>query len=328
MRKYDGRNQAGASGYRQERIKILLLRRVAMKRVAVYGKSVDAVFYPYLRRLLEGLKEREVTLIGEEDFAGFLESVYGCRHFFDDFFSDSSLREKDVDLLLSIGGDGTFLDTVLYVRDSGIPVLGINSGHLGFLANVSVSEIEAAIDYISAGKYDMEQRSLVGLQVEGGDFPGFHFSLNEVSIRKTDRSSLLRIHAYVDEVYLTTYWADGLIVATPTGSTAYSLSGGGPIVSPECRVIILTPVCPHNLSMRALVIPDNAVIRIVVEGRCGEFILSLDSREEKMKDSCTIRIAAGNFKINVIKFPGHNYYETLRNKLGWGEDKRNEICVC
>ena len=144
-------------------------------------------------------------------------------------------------MLLSIGGDGTFLDTVLYVRDSGVPVLGINCGHLGFLANVSVAEIEDAIEYISAGKYDTQQRSLVGLQVEGSDFSGFHFGLNEVSIQKTDRSSLLRIHAYVDDVYLTTYWADGLIVATPTGSTAYSLSGGGPIVSPECQAIVLTP---------------------------------------------------------------------------------------
>lgn len=299
-----------------------------MRRVAVYGKSADAVFYPYLRRLLEGLKERGTVLIGEEEFVSLLETAYGCGYFFDDLFSASSLKEKKVDLLLSIGGDGTFLDTVLYVRDSNIPVLGINSGHLGFLANVSVAEIEAAVDYISEGKYDTEERTLVGLQVEGGDFPGFRFGLNEVSIQKTDRSSLLRIHAYVDDVYLTTYWADGLIVATPTGSTAYSLSGGGPIVSPECRAIVLTPVCPHNLSMRALVIPDHAVIRIVVEGRSGEFILSLDSRAERMADSCTIKIAAGNFKINVVKFPGHNYYETLRNKLGWGEDKRNEICAC
>lgn len=298
-----------------------------MRRVAVYGKSVDAVFYPFLRRLLEGLKERGVVLSGEEGFAGLLERVYGGGHFFDTLFSVSSLRENGADLLLSIGGDGTFLDTVLYVRDSGIPVLGINCGHLGFLANVSVGEIDAAIDYISAGKYDTEQRSLVGLQVEGDGFPGFHFGLNEVSIQKTDRSSLLRIHAYVDEVYLTTYWADGLIVATPTGSTAYSLSGGGPIVSPECRAIVLTPVCPHNLSMRALVVPERAVIRIEVEGRSGEFMLSVDSRAKKMKDSCTVRIAAGDFKMNVVKFPGHNYYETLRNKLGWGEDKRNEICV-
>lgn len=298
-----------------------------MRRVAVYGKSVDAVFYPSLRRLLEGLKERGVVLSGEEGFAGLLERVYGGGHFFDTLFSVSSLREIGADLLLSIGGDGTFLDTVLYVRDSGIPVLGINCGHLGFLANVSVGEIDAAIDYISAGKYDTEQRSLVGLQVEGDGFPGFHFGLNEVSIQKTDRSSLLRIHAYVDEVYLTTYWADGLIVATPTGSTAYSLSGGGPIVSPECRAIVLTPVCPHNLSMRALVVPERAVIRIEVEGRSGEFMLSVDSRAKKMKDSCTVRIAAGDFKMNVVKFPGHNYYETLRNKLGWGEDKRNEICV-
>lgn len=298
-----------------------------MKRVAVYGKNINDVFYPYLRKLLEGLKARNVMLAGEEGFVGLLEKTYGCGCFFDDRFSESSLAEKDADLLLSIGGDGTFLDTVSYVKDSGIPVLGINSGRLGFLANVSCAEIEAAIDYICTGEYEMEQRSLVGLQVERGCFPGFAFGLNEVSVQKTDHSSLLRIHAYVDGVYLTTYWADGLIVATPTGSTAYSLSGGGPIVSPECRVIILTPVCPHNLSMRPLIVPDRMEIRIVVEGRSGEFNLSVDSRTESVKDGCTIRITSGDLKINVVRFPGHNYYETLRNKLGWGEDKRNGICL-
>lgn len=297
---------------------------MSMKRVAVYGRGVSEEFYPYLRRLLEGLRDKKIQLIGEERFVALLETAYGCGYFFDECFTGESLEIKEADLLLSIGGDGTFLDCVLYVKDSGIPVLGINSGHLGFLANVSVAEIEEAIEYIGRGQYETEQRSLVGLHVEGDHFSGFSYGLNEVSIQKTERSSLLRIHAFIDEMYLTTYWADGLIVATPTGSTAYSLSGGGPIVSPECRTIILTPVCPHNLNMRALVVPDQSVIRLEVEGRSGEFILSLDSRIERMKDNCIIRIAAGEFKINVIKFPGHNYYDTLRNKLGWGEDKRNK----
>ena len=134
---------------------------------------------------------------------------------------------------------------------------------------------------------------------------------------------MLKIHAYIGDIYLTTYWADGLIVATPTGSTAYSLSGGGPIVSPACKNIILTPVCPHNLTMRTLVVPDTAVIRLKVEGRSGDFMLSLDSRLERMSDDCEIEITTGDFKINVVKLPGHDYYETLRDKLGWGGDIRN-----
>ncbi|WP_251623169.1 NAD kinase [Odoribacter lunatus] len=295
-----------------------------MRRVAVYGKNVNKEFYSYLKTLLNELVKKGVWLMGEEGFVDLLEREFDCRDFFQDTFSKKSLKFKEVDLLLSIGGDGTFLDTLLYVGNSEIPVLGINSGHLGFLANVSVSEINLAVDYICSGHYEIEQRSLVRLQVEGSGFLGFDYGLNEVSIQKTEHSSLLRIHAYVDDIYLTTYWADGLIIATPTGSTAYSLSGGGPIISPECRAIVLTPVCPHNLSMRSLVIPDTAVLRLEVEGRSGEFLLSLDSRTERVKDNCSIRVIAGDFRMNIIKFPGHNYYETLRNKLGWGEDKRNE----
>lgn len=280
-------------------------------------------FFPYFRHLIEELKERGVVLTGEQGFAQLLEREYQYRAFPDGVFSKDTLGSKNVDLLLSIGGDGTFLDSVLYVEDSGIPILGINSGRLGFLANVPATEIAEAAAYICLGEYEVEQRSLLRLQVKGEKFPGFSYGLNEVSIQKTDTSSLLRIHAYIGEVYLTTYWADGLIVATPTGSTAYSLSGGGPIVSPVCRTILLTPVCPHNLSMRSLVVPDDAVIRLDVEGRNGEFILGLDSRIERVKDDCILEISRGDFQINVVKFPGHPYYETLRNKLGWGEDRRN-----
>ncbi len=291
--------------------------------VAIFGRSINEDFLPYLKGLVNELKARGGVVIGEEGFMRFLEEKYNYSGAFDAGFNRNNLLVNRPELLLSIGGDGTFLDSAVYVKDSGIPILGVNTGRLGFLANVSVSEISQAVEAICSGNYSVEKREILCLEVDGKILPGFDFALNEVSVLKTETSSLLKIHAYIGEVYLTTYWADGLIVATPTGSTAYSLSGGGPIVSPDCNNIILTPVCPHNLSMRPLVVPGSAVIRLVVEGRAGEFVLSMDSRVKRMEDNRELRVCAGNSVINVVKLAPHNYYETLRNKLMWGEDKRN-----
>lgn len=291
--------------------------------VAIFGRSINEDFLPYLKGLINELKARGGVVIGEEGFMRFLEEKYNYSGAFDAGFNRNNLLVNRPELCLSIGGDGTFLDSAVYVKDSGIPILGVNTGRLGFLANVSVSEISQAVEAICSGNYSVEKREILCLEVDGKILPGFDFALNEVSVLKTETSSLLKIHAYIGEVYLTTYWADGLIVATPTGSTAYSLSGGGPIVSPDCNNIILTPVCPHNLSMRPLVVPGSAVIRLVVEGRAGEFVLSMDSRVKRMEDNRELRVCAGNSVINVVKLAPHNYYETLRNKLMWGEDKRN-----
>lgn len=291
--------------------------------VAIFGRSIHEDFLPYLKGLVNELKARGGVVIGEEGFMRFLEEKYNYSGAFDARFNRNNLLVNKPELFLSIGGDGTFLDSAVYVKDSGIPILGVNTGRLGFLANVSVSEISQAVEAICSGNYSVEKREILCLEVDGKILPGFDFALNEVSVLKTETSSLLKIHAYIGEVYLTTYWADGLIVATPTGSTAYSLSGGGPIVSPDCNNIILTPVCPHNLSMRPLVVPGSAVIRLVVEGRAGEFVLSMDSRVKRMEDNRELRVCAGNSVINVVKLAPHNYYETLRNKLMWGEDKRN-----
>lgn len=295
--------------------------------VAIFGRSINEDFLPYLKALVDRLRMKGGEVICEEKFMNFLEERYGYSGTFEAGFDRNNLTAQNPELLLSIGGDGTFLDSAVFVKDSGIPVLGVNTGRLGFLANVSVSEIDRAVEAICSGKYSVEKREVLHLEVDGEVLPGFDFALNEVSVLKTETSSLLKIHAYIGEVYLTTYWADGLIVATPTGSTAYSLSGGGPIVSPDCSNIILTPVCPHNLSMRPLVVPGNAVIRLVVEGRAGEFVLSMDSRVKRMEDKCELKVCSGNSVINVVKLELHNYYETLRNKLMWGEDKRNEIAV-
>lgn len=291
--------------------------------VAIYGKSVNDDFFPYLRKLIACFKERGVELTGEEGFVRFLGERYDYRPGFCGTYGKEGIAGRKAELLLSIGGDGTFLDAVGYVRDSGIPILGVNSGRLGFLANVSAGEIDEAVESICCGRYVTEQREMLHLEVDGEVLPRFDYALNEVSVLKTELSSLLKIHAYIGDVYLTTYWADGLIIATPTGSTAYSLSGGGPIVSPECKNIILTPVCPHNLSMRPLIVPDTARIRLKVDGRSKNFMLCMDSKMQKMEDSHELQITTGNMHVNVVKLANHNYYETLRNKLMWGEDRRN-----
>lgn len=291
--------------------------------VAIFGKSVNDHFLPVLIGMLKELKSRGVELICEFEFSRFL-AVHGVHgDLFSGVFDKNMLLDGRVDLLLSVGGDGTFLDSVVYVKDSGIPILGINSGRLGFLANISEAGIDEAIECICTGNYLIEKRDLLELTVDGERVPNFTYALNEVGILKTEISSLLNIHAYIEDVYLTTYWADGLILATPTGSTAYSLSGGGPIVSPSCKNVILTPICPHNLSMRPLVLPAGVNIQLRVEGRSGNFMLSMDSRMRKMEDSAVLCVTPAGFQIHLITLPTHNYYETLRQKLMWGEDRRN-----
>lgn len=292
--------------------------------VAIYSRNIERDFFPYLKELIEGLKEREIDLICEENFARLLQEKYDYHPGFLYCFDRRTLQKGEVKLLLCIGGDGTFLDSVVYVKDSGVPVLGVNSGHLGFLANVPIQEIREAVACIATGKYTLEPREMLQLEVDGEKIPDFDYALNEVGVLKTATTSLLKVHAYVGEVYLTTYWADGLVVATPTGSTAYSLSGGGPIVSPECQNIILTPICPHNLTIRPLVVPNTAEIMLKIEGVSGNFVLSMDSRIREMKDGQLLRIRAHDQKVYVVKLPLHNYYQTLRNKLMWGEDKRNK----
>ncbi len=293
-------------------------------RVAIYGKYISYETLPAISALMEYLKACEAEVICEANFAAFLYQSYQCSPPFDGFFGRKSLRSEEVSVLLSIGGDGTFLDAVDYAREYGVPILGINCGRLGFLANVRTNEIKEAVSCLSSGQYELEQREMLSVEVDGMPLKGFDYALNEVGIQKATTSSLLNIHAYVHGVYLTTYWADGLIIATPTGSTAYSLSGGGPIVSPACHNIILTPICPHNLSMRPLVLPADVELELKVESRSGKFVFSTDSRVQEMEDEHVLTVRQHATRLNIVKIPGHCYYDTLRNKLKWGKDERNE----
>lgn len=228
-----------------------------------------------------------------------------------------------VQFLFSIGGDGTLLETLTLVLDSEIPVLGINTGRLGFLSSVSKDEIETAVNALINRKYSLDKRTILHLDMKGKLFGECKYALNEITVQKTDTSSMITIHASVNGKFLNSYWADGLIVATPTGSTAYSLSCGGPIVMPDSDNFIITPVAPHNLNVRPVIISSNDIIELEIESRSSNFLLSLDSRAETIQSPGKIKVKKADFLFSIVKPEGHDFLSTLRNKLMWGADKRN-----
>ena len=224
---------------------------------------------------------------------------------------------------MSIGGDGTLLDVVTLVRDSDIPIIGVNTGRLGFLANIGTDNIDKAINEIVTNSYKVDRRALVKLESTVPIFGETNYALNEFAIYKRDASSLIVIHTYINGEYLNSYWADGLIVATPTGSTAYSLSCGGPIIFPKSESFVITPVAPHNLNMRPIVVSDDCVISFEVEGRNDSFICTLDSRIATIDSNVQLAVTKEKFGINLIRMHDDDFMHTLRNKMMWGVDKRN-----
>ena len=238
-------------------------------------------------------------------------------------FSDLKDLDNLPDLVLSVGGDGTFLETMLKVRDFGIPIAGVNTGRMGFLANISEDEIGHSIDLLCDGEFKIIERSLIEIKHPEGLFDkGSSTALNEVTIQKAD-PSMITINVYVDGTYLNTYWADGLIVSTATGSTAYNLSVGGPILSPEDESIIISPISPHNLTIRPIIISGESNLRMTVEGRTHEYIATCDFRSKRLPFSEEITIARSPDKLKTVMLKGMDFYSTLRNKLMWGADRRN-----
>jgi NAD+ kinase len=225
--------------------------------------------------------------------------------------------------MISLGGDGTLLDTVTMVRDNGIPILGINYGRLGFLANIGKEEIDAAMDAIANRKYVIDKRSLIHLEANVPLFGKTPYGLNEFSIHKKDSSPMIKIHTYLNGEFLNTYWSDGLIVATPTGSTGYSLSCNGPVVFPDSQSFVITPVAPHNLNIRPIIVPDNTIISFELEGRTDGFLITLDSRREIISKEVQLAVKKENFDIKLIRMNENHFLQTLRSKLSWGLDKRN-----
>ncbi len=228
----------------------------------------------------------------------------------------------DLDIALSLGGDGTFLRTASTVGRRSIPILGINTGRLGFLADINREDVKDTLDEVFQGQYHVEQRSLLQLNPDASVIGTENFALNEIAILKRDTSSMITIHTYIDDEYLTTYVADGLLLATPTGSTAYSLSVGGPIMVPQAKNVILSPVAPHSLNVRPLVIPEDSRVSLQVESRSKNFLVALDGRSAVLPSESKLEISKADFTIGVVKKLNHTFYQTLRQKLHWGNDPR------
>lgn len=289
-------------------------------RIGVHGRSMAPYNLPAVLHVLERMRAHGLEPLLDEDMRAWLaengqEASGGV-------LARAGGRLKDVDLVLSLGGDGTFLGSVAMVGRAGIPVLGINLGRLGFLSSVTLEETDQALGAIVNERFTLEERSL--LQVEGAPELGEHnFALNEVSLHKRDSSSMITVHAHVGDRFLNTYWADGLIVATPTGSTAYSLSCGGPLLDPRCDALVVTPIAPHNLNVRPFVVPDSHPIRLTAEARGGKYLLNLDSRSVTLGSGTGITVSRAPFSVKLVHLDGHDFLSTLRTKLTWGLDVRS-----
>lgn len=290
--------------------------------IALFGRKFDPKYDPYIQHLLNKLAGAAESTIVYGRFLDFLQDRINIPSSIEPYHSFDDVKGK-VDFIVSVGGDGTLLDATTFVRDTGIPILGINTGRLGFLSNVAIDEIDAAIDALMEGDFSLEKRAVLQLNSPNNLFGAANFALNELTIHKKDSASMITIHAYLDGDYINSYWADGLIVATPTGSTAYSMSCGGPIVVPGSKNFVITPIAPHNLNVRPIVVPDDKELTLRMEGRTSEYLIALDSRSESADESLELKVRRSPFDISLVRLTGHNFLSTLRNKLNWGLDKRN-----
>jgi NAD+ kinase len=291
-------------------------------RVALYSKVISPENMPYIKQIYKELIKHHSTVVVYEPFLDKVKEYIELPADILTFNDNNGLRDM-VDVLFSIGGDGTLLDTITFVQDSGIPVFGINLGRMGFLSSVSKDQISSAIDQLMNNKFKLDQRTLIRLDTVEDFFDGLNYALNEFTVYKKYPSSMLKIQAFVNDEFLNSYWADGLIIATPTGSTAYSLSSGGPIILPQSRNFVITPIATHNLTVRPVVIPDNSLIKIKVLGRIKEFLISLDSRSVTVDSTMEFLIKKEEFMINLVQLDDESYLKTIREKLMWGLDLRN-----
>ena len=290
--------------------------------VAIDGKKINKQNAPYFVHFLSILKNYGWDAVLEKELKEQLVKKIGISNSYEVFSTRADLK-TGIDLAFSIGGDGTFIKTVSYIRDSGVPILGINTGRLGFLANISIDKLDETMELVRQKNYDFQKRSLLKIETESNIFGDENIVLNEVTLHKKDTASMITVHASLDGNYLNSYWADGLIVATPTGSTAYNLSCGGPIVTPGCQIHLLTPIAPHNLNVRPMVVPDHLPIKLSVEGRERKYLISLDGNSKSIPQGEEVTVKKAEFMINVIKFEDNNFLDTIRNKMLWGLDKRN-----
>ncbi len=290
--------------------------------IAIYGKSLNNYNANPIQRLITKLEEAGAELCVHEDFYTIIKEKIKFTSIIS-FFKDEKVLLKRPNFFCSIGGDGTMLKTITLVGASEIPIIGINTGRLGFLSGISIEDIEPAMDKIFAGNFDLDKRSLVRLESVNNPYLRSNFALNEITVHKNDNTTMMTIHTWVNGEFLNAYWADGLIISTPTGSTAYSLSCGGPLVMPDSANFIITPISPHNLNVRPIIISDKDVVTLKVEGRNKNFLVTLDSRQEVFDADEELTIMREKFEINLVRLKGNDFMSTLRQKLMWGMDKRN-----
>lgn len=296
-----------------------------MKKVAIYGQAYTISAEKEIRILLSALEKHNILVFFEEKFYRLLEENKSLTKKYPTYahFNDLS---NSFDVLFTIGGDGTFLRAVTYVRDLDIPMLGINTGRLGFLATVKKEEIEEAVALLIKKEFTFQERSLLQIETtpKAEEFNELNFALNEITIARRNTTSMIGVKTYLNNEYLTNYWADGLIIATPTGSTGYSLSCDGPVILPDSKSFVITPIAPHNLNARPMMIPDNTSIQLEVSARENDFLISLDSRITTVPLNTKIKIKKASFSIKSVLLKNQSYLKTLRSKLLWGEDTRNE----
>ncbi|HEV7382999.1 MAG TPA: NAD kinase [Dyadobacter sp.] len=289
-------------------------------KIAIHGRNFNESARPFIENMFNELAKREIDVSLSPTFRTFLDQQ--------EISHQTSLvyeKPEDLDgtkLVVSMGGDGTLLETISHVGATEIPAIGINVGRLGFLATVPPERISDMITALDNGQYRIDERTLVA--IDNADlFDGVNFGLNDFTITKTDTSSMITVHTYLNDEFLNSYWADGLIISTPTGSTGYSLSCGGPVLVPHSQNFIVTPISPHNLNVRPLVVEDTAVLRLEVKSRSNNFLISLDARSRIVDENTQLTIRKANFRARLIKMLDDSFLNTLRSKLSWGLDMRN-----
>lgn len=285
-------------------------------KVAIYTQKTDLDTFFYLSKFISELDERKVTPVLHAEIAmQFSKNI-------ESFSSKEDLLDKKVDLFFTFGGDGTLVTSLLFVQDTEIPIVGVNTGRLGFLASFTKEQVFLELDSLLKGKYKISKRSVI--EIVSPKIPSFFpFALNDITISRKETTSMITVESYINDEFLNVFWGDGVIISTPTGSTAYSLSCGGPIISPENENFVITPIAPHNLNVRPLIVNDHSEFRLLVDSRVSQFSLSLDSRLVHVNTETELIIRKAQFKILLIQPDNLSFYETIRQKLLWGKDKRN-----
>ena len=292
-------------------------------KVAIYGLTYQDNALDYVIELIDELQKVEAEIVIEKDFHSLLSQNRSTKEY--QTFTESEGLDNSFDMFVSFGGDGTILRATTYVKDTGIPIVGVNTGRLGFLSTFKKEDVRNVVQEFAKGDYVVVERSLVEVSADSEvpEFSELNFALNEVTVSRKDTTSMITVETYLNDEYLTSYWADGLIISTPTGSTGYSLSCGGPVIAPTAKSLVLTPIAPHNLNARPLVVSDDTIIRLKVSGREENHLVSLDSRIASVANGKELLIKKAPFTIKMIEYTSESFLKTLRNKLLWGEDKRN-----